>query len=287
MRRGRPPCPDVLTPREWEVLALIREGLTNPQIARRLGVTESSAKFHVSEILSKLGVESRGEAASWRGEPLTRVGLRAGLMARLSGALPRVALGLVATAVLALVALSLGVAVMERRGGQDGQLPRQQQATEQQRLEVTQLADEATAQARAVVPGSVLHLLAYAGGSGSYTFFFVEPDRSSDTVLFVFGPNDEPGVPRWENRAEDVPVPANPPLDVRSLQKTPIDVVKAAALTAHAPEQSTGVRVLVDATSSDLVWLASARQPGQPLEAWPIQCELRDAAPISTMTCNP
>jgi DNA-binding CsgD family transcriptional regulator len=65
MGRGRPPHPDLLTPREWEVLSLIREGLTNPQIAQRLGVTESAAKFHVSEILTKLGVDSRQQAAAW------------------------------------------------------------------------------------------------------------------------------------------------------------------------------------------------------------------------------
>jgi DNA-binding CsgD family transcriptional regulator len=65
MRRGRPAYPDILTPREWEVLSLIREGLTNPQIAQRLGVTEGAAKFHVSQILAKLGVESRQEAASY------------------------------------------------------------------------------------------------------------------------------------------------------------------------------------------------------------------------------
>jgi DNA-binding CsgD family transcriptional regulator len=65
VRRGRPAYPDVLTPREWEVLALIREGLTNEQIAQRLGITESGARFHVSEILSKLGVASRQEAAVW------------------------------------------------------------------------------------------------------------------------------------------------------------------------------------------------------------------------------
>jgi Bacterial regulatory proteins, luxR family len=47
------------------VLSLLREGLTNPQIAQRLGVTESAAKFHVSEILTKLGVSSRQQAAAW------------------------------------------------------------------------------------------------------------------------------------------------------------------------------------------------------------------------------
>jgi Tol biopolymer transport system component/DNA-binding CsgD family transcriptional regulator len=64
-RRGRPPYPDVLTPREWEVLALLREGLSNEEIAERLGFTLAGAKYHVSEILGKLGVESREEAARW------------------------------------------------------------------------------------------------------------------------------------------------------------------------------------------------------------------------------
>ena len=34
-RRGRPPYPDILTPREWEVLALLRQGLSNEEIAQR------------------------------------------------------------------------------------------------------------------------------------------------------------------------------------------------------------------------------------------------------------
>jgi DNA-binding CsgD family transcriptional regulator len=67
-QRGRPPYPDILTPREQEVLVLLREGLTNEQVASRLGIRFETAKWHVSEILSKLGVESREEAAAWRGE---------------------------------------------------------------------------------------------------------------------------------------------------------------------------------------------------------------------------
>src|SRR6185295_15235394 len=67
-QRGRPAYPDVLTPRQWQVLALLREGLSNEQIALRLGISVDGVKFHVSEILSKLGVSSRNEAARWEGE---------------------------------------------------------------------------------------------------------------------------------------------------------------------------------------------------------------------------
>ncbi len=67
-RRGRPPYPDILTPREWDVLGLVREGLSNPQIADRLGIGRETVKHHVSEILSKLGVSSREEAALWQPE---------------------------------------------------------------------------------------------------------------------------------------------------------------------------------------------------------------------------
>ncbi|HSP55465.1 MAG TPA: helix-turn-helix transcriptional regulator [Dehalococcoidia bacterium] len=56
--------PDILTSREREVLGLVRLGLTNEEIAERLGITLDGAKYHVSEILSKLGVASREEAAA-------------------------------------------------------------------------------------------------------------------------------------------------------------------------------------------------------------------------------
>ena len=53
-----------LTDREREILELMVEGLTNPEIAKRLFVSRSTIKFHVSNILSKLGASSRTEAAS-------------------------------------------------------------------------------------------------------------------------------------------------------------------------------------------------------------------------------
>src|SRR5947207_13377217 len=64
--RGRPPHPDILTPREWQVLDLLREGLTNEQIAHRLDMSFATAKYHVAEIISKLGVQTRDEAAAWQ-----------------------------------------------------------------------------------------------------------------------------------------------------------------------------------------------------------------------------
>ena len=73
-QRGRPRYPYILTPREQEVLALLRGGLTNDQIAERLGISFDTAKTHVAQILSKLGVESREEAAAWRPERGGRFG---------------------------------------------------------------------------------------------------------------------------------------------------------------------------------------------------------------------
>lgn len=114
-RRGRPPYPDVLTPREWEVLGLLRDGLSNEQIAERLGITLRTAKFHVSEILSKLGVKTREQAAGWSPEAATpaRRWLAWPLAARIGGTL------VVAGALAGLSLLAWGV--LRTSGGTEGE----------------------------------------------------------------------------------------------------------------------------------------------------------------------
>jgi DNA-binding NarL/FixJ family response regulator len=51
-----------LTPREMEVLQAMADGLSNKQIARQLGISEHTVKYHVNTILGKMGAQSRTEA---------------------------------------------------------------------------------------------------------------------------------------------------------------------------------------------------------------------------------
>ena len=65
--RGRPPHPDVLTPAEWQVVEWVRHGLTNRQIAQRRGTSAEAAKYHVANVLQKLGFSNRRELRQWEG----------------------------------------------------------------------------------------------------------------------------------------------------------------------------------------------------------------------------
>jgi RNA polymerase sigma factor (sigma-70 family) len=61
-RPGRVPALEELTPRETQVLQLVAEGLSNPEIASRLVITEETVKTHVSRILNKLRLRDRTQA---------------------------------------------------------------------------------------------------------------------------------------------------------------------------------------------------------------------------------
>ena len=104
--RKRPP--DVLTPREREVLALLGHGLTNEEIVKRIDISLDGAKYHVSQILSKLGVATREEAASWRQEKRRAWWARWPMWAKIAGAATVVA------AATGLVVLAWGVVRTQR-----------------------------------------------------------------------------------------------------------------------------------------------------------------------------
>jgi DNA-binding CsgD family transcriptional regulator len=56
--------PELLTPRELDVLHAIMDGLTNKLIARQLGISLHTVKFHVESVFRKLGVRTRAEAVA-------------------------------------------------------------------------------------------------------------------------------------------------------------------------------------------------------------------------------
>jgi DNA-binding CsgD family transcriptional regulator len=114
--RGRPPHPDILTPREWQVLDLLREGLSNEQIAQRLDVSLATAKYHVSEILTKLGLTSREEAAAWH--PLPESAIR--WWQRAFAWVPRRAWPLAGAVVAVAAIAALAWIVFGASGGEDG-----------------------------------------------------------------------------------------------------------------------------------------------------------------------
>jgi DNA-binding NarL/FixJ family response regulator len=63
--RSRRPAVAALTAREREVLELVRDGLANKQIARRLGISERTVKAHLTSVFSAIGVADRTAAALW------------------------------------------------------------------------------------------------------------------------------------------------------------------------------------------------------------------------------
>jgi DNA-binding CsgD family transcriptional regulator len=105
-----------LSGRQRQVLELIARGKTNPEIAQQLGISLDGAKWHVSEILGKLAVSTREEAAArWRAERSPR--RRLGTLFRAVTSFGGWKLAAGGTAVL--VAMAAAVAVLLARDGNE------------------------------------------------------------------------------------------------------------------------------------------------------------------------
>lgn len=61
---GPPPDAHNLSPRELQVLQLVTFGLTNKQVAHRLGLSERTIQFHLNSVFNKTGTQSRTEAVA-------------------------------------------------------------------------------------------------------------------------------------------------------------------------------------------------------------------------------
>jgi DNA-binding CsgD family transcriptional regulator len=83
--RGRPPYPEMLTPAEQRVLAELRAGRQNAEIATRLGVSVNTVRYHVSNMLGKLGRPNRAALRAWKGDATGRRRGWAGIAGLLGG----------------------------------------------------------------------------------------------------------------------------------------------------------------------------------------------------------
>jgi len=72
-RIGRPRHPDVLTATEWEVLAGVRDGQSNREIAAARDCSIETIRFHLKNIRRKLGVQSRDQLRAFPGRPAERI----------------------------------------------------------------------------------------------------------------------------------------------------------------------------------------------------------------------
>ena len=117
MPSGRPRYPG-LTPREQEVYDLLRQGLTNREIAERMGISLDGAKYHVSQILMKLDVSSREEAVALttkrRAFGFAGIGV---LLPNLSlgGVMKTTTVAVVFGAIVLVALLAIGVLIAETR----------------------------------------------------------------------------------------------------------------------------------------------------------------------------
>lgn len=110
-----------LTPRQREVLDLLARNRTNREIAEELGISLDGAKWHVSEILGRLGVDSREDAANyWRHEQ----GLPVRIVRFLKGFIPgSTAARMITGSAVAGLAVGLGLAFFAMQSDREREIP--------------------------------------------------------------------------------------------------------------------------------------------------------------------
>ncbi len=120
-RRGRPPHPEPLTPREQEVVDLVAKGMTNREVATQLDVTEPTVRYHLNQVYSKLGIERREDLRQWR----QRHWIRKPLSGLLGMGLMKQAVGAVVGGLLLGTATLAIVVVVSLSASTDDNLPQQ------------------------------------------------------------------------------------------------------------------------------------------------------------------
>ena len=142
-RRGRPRFPGLFTPAEERVLAGLERELTYQQIADELEVSYDTVKYHVSNMLSKAGVESRTELVRYAKTHRGRRRIRAGWLVPL------------AASIVAGVAVLAAVAVLVVRFGADDEAEPDAVATEVPTANVTSTISPTVAATVTAVPSAV------------------------------------------------------------------------------------------------------------------------------------
>jgi DNA-binding CsgD family transcriptional regulator len=203
--RGRPKHPDILTPREWEVLELLRLGRTNDEIAASLGISVAGVKYHVSEILGKLHVSDRKEAANWNPENRsgpTRAIAGVPLMRRLRFDVLFTVAGVstVGVALLAIGLLTWGVIAASRDGeSENGGWSYGGEASEHTSVMLFDLANrrgtqipvaDDTVYARWVKQGETFIAQGQSGRADDYTIFGLDGQRMRTPPLQDFLTSD-------------------------------------------------------------------------------------------------
>jgi DNA-binding CsgD family transcriptional regulator len=270
MGRGRPRYDDILTPREREVLALLRERLTNDQIAERLAISPHTAKYHVSEILTKLGLASREQAAAWQEPALPpRLGARRGFAWPLGALGLRIAAGAGLVAVAAVAAI-VAFALLRGGGGEENALGRVAYIADGD-LWVKDLPDGAPRQLTA--DGGIMS--PQWSPSGDWILFQRTPTAASPPTSTDFGPwvirADGTGVRKLDGQAAWSPVEDTLALIAPG---DPLDLSNSVLVTERAdgsqrrvllPRLSGGGaldRRMLPAWSPDGAWIAFEEQRG-------------------------